>query len=139
MAKHFGEVEGVPEGTLFASRSDVSAAGIHAPFIAGRYGVQAGNAVQHAYWMARVARIEGRDWALGLGEAHERDGGDGPADTAKDLFNNNVGARIGVRARREAWSDRRLRSEIESALGVGDLRVLGTRGSIRPSSCRIPK
>jgi RHS repeat-associated protein len=104
--------------------------------IARRYGSEAGNAVQHAYWMALVARTEGRRWAIGLGEAHERDGGDGPADTTKDLFNNNVGAQLGARARERGWSDGKLRSEIESALCGGDLRVLGTRGSMRPSSCR---
>jgi RHS repeat-associated protein len=103
--------------------------------ISRKYGGQAGNAVQHVYWMALIARVEGRDWAIGLGEAHERDGGNGPADTHKDLLNNQIGASLGVRARQRGWSDSRLRSEVERALCRGDLWVLGTRGSLRQSSC----
>ena len=40
MARFFGHIEGVPVGTLFESRADLAAAGVHRPMQAGISGSQ---------------------------------------------------------------------------------------------------
>ena len=41
-ARHYGHVDGVPVGTIFASRKAAAEAGIHLPYVAGISGGQDG-------------------------------------------------------------------------------------------------
>ena len=49
------------------------------------------NAFRHAYWMAMIAKRYGKDWAVGLGRAHERDtAGKHRRDSEADRINNKL-------------------------------------------------
>ncbi len=86
------------------------------------------DAFRHAYWSARLAQEYGPDWARAFTTAHEGLPGNFANREAMDLYNNNVGVRIGA-ANRNA-SPEELSRLISGALDRGELVAMDARGQL---------
>jgi len=78
-----------------------------------------GDAFRHMYWNALMAQKFGEDWTQTYATAHEMSGGNNPQREAMDLWNNELGRKIGA-ANPDATSEQLqelVRQEIEGDNG----------------------
>ncbi len=89
------------------------------------------NAITHAYVSAKIAQTFGVGVAKEFGNWRERNQPPEPGkdwDTYKDLWNNEVGRRIGIAA--GFFGDEAIKDLIKDAMRNGDLIVVATDGRI---------
>lgn len=55
-----------------------------------------GDAFRHMYWNALMSQKFGEDWTETYATAHEKTGGNNPQREAMDLWNNELGRKIGA-------------------------------------------
>jgi hypothetical protein len=88
------------------------------------------DAFRHAYWNALMAVAYGTDWASRFATAHEGNPkNDAPAREAMDLYNNEVGRRIGEE--HPFASNDELADYVEEALRNGELIVIAEDSTLR--------
>jgi hypothetical protein len=89
----------------------------------------AGNAFQHAYGSALLARRFGDDFARDFATAHERWRGNPGPNEAMDLYNNELGRRIA--RENPGLTDEQLADRVEAAVRSGGGVVVDATGAVR--------
>lgn len=87
-----------------------------------------GDAERHAYWNARMTQEFGEWWTEKFATAHEQRPSNNAHEEAMDLYNNEVGRRIG--AENPDASPEELQALVEQAYDNGELLVIGPDGEI---------
>lgn len=86
------------------------------------------DAFRHAYWNARMAQRLGPEFTAKLTTAHEKTFGNGAHREAMDLYNNEVGRKIG--AAHPNASPTEIAELIKQAVDSGDTVVINPQGHI---------